>query len=435
MKIAWKPQPKQATALKIVADELLFGGARGGGKTDTGMVRFLYETHHPKFRGLVLRKNSVDLTDWIDRARIMYGLVGATLVNKEFRFPSGAVIRTGHLDSADAYQKYQGHEYHLILIEELTQIPRESDYEKVRASNRSTVPDIKPALFATTNPDGPGHGWVKERWNIPDKPGDEPIVTKTRTGEIRVFVPSRVYDNEVLLKQDPGYVKKLEELGDEDLRRAWLDGSWEGFKIEGAYYHKQMQAVLDEKRVIPNLYDPALPVYTWCDLGISDHFTIGYFQFVGNDIRVIDYEEFNGEGLLSAIKRMKDKNYIYQEHYAPHDIRVRELGTGESRYETAQKMGVNYGIVPNIPRQDGIEMTRIKLARCYFDLENTKLLRDRLRNYRKKEDTIHGGFKNDPVHDENSHGADMMRYMSVTKIAGERADEATPFNLYGGNYR
>ena len=433
MKIAWKPQPKQAIALKTRADELLFGGARGGGKTDAGIAKFLYFVGNPKFRGLVLRKNATDLNDWIDRAQVMYSLVGAKLVGSEFKFPGGAIVRTGHLDTKDAYQKYQGHEYHLILIEELTQIPRESDYDKVRASNRSTVDGLRPMIFATTNPDGPGHEWVKARWRIPDNP-HEVVVTRTREGETRVFVPSKVQDNQELLGKDPSYLNRLKSINDEDLRKAWLEGSWEGFGIEGAYYRKQMSDVDTQGRVIKDLYDPMLPVYTWCDLGMSDSFTIGYFQFHGNDIRVIDYDEFEGEGLQSAIARMRDKEYIYEEHYAPFDIKVRELGTGESRWETAAQLGVSYQIAPKMPLMDGIETVRFKLPRCYFDEEKTKLLRSRLKNYRKREDTIHGGFKKDPVHDINSHGADMFRYMAVTKITHE-IEEPESFNLYRTSYK
>jgi len=415
MRIAWKPQPKQAIALKSYCDELLFGGARGGGKTDTGIVKPLYFIGNALFRALVLRKNATDLSDWIERAQRMYQHVGGVLVGTEFRFPSGAIIRTGHLDSKNAYQKYQGHEYQLILLEELTHIPREKDYENVRASNRSTVKDLRPMMFATTNPDGPGHEWVKARWGIPDIPGNEPIITHTESGEKRVFIPSRVHDNKILMDVDPGYVKKLESLQDEEMRRAWLDGSWEGFGVDGAYYKNQMQKVDEEQRIIKNLYDPMLPVDTWCDLGVRDSFSIGYFQFYRNEIRCIDYDEFDGEGLSSAIKRMRDKKYTYGTHHAPFDIKVRELGTGVTRWETAQGLGVTYDIVPKTGVQDGIDIVRMKLGRFVFDEKKTEVLRSRLKRYHKKEDTVLGGFKKDPVHDINSHGADMVRYCCVTK--------------------
>lgn len=118
----WKPQPKQAKALVRKEKEILFGGSRGGGKTDTGQVWLLYDIDKPYYRALVIRRNATDLSDWIDRARQMYLRVGAKYVNNTFKFPSGAVIRTGHLKDENAYAKYQGHEYHKMLIEELTNI-------------------------------------------------------------------------------------------------------------------------------------------------------------------------------------------------------------------------------------------------------------------------------------------------------------------------
>lgn len=238
--IAWKPQKKQAIALARTENEILFGGARGGGKTDTGIVFPLYNIHHPKFRGLVVRKNAVDLSDWIDRAKSMYKNVGGIYVNGYFEFPSGAKIRTGHLDGSDAYQKYQGHEYQNILIEEITHIAKEDDYEKLITSCRSTIDGIRSQVFATTNPDGPGNKWVKNRWNIPNRPGEDPIVSKKGTKTL-VFIPSRIEDNTVLMEKDPEYINQLNSISDDDLRRAWLEGSWEGFNTKGAYYSKELE--------------------------------------------------------------------------------------------------------------------------------------------------------------------------------------------------
>lgn len=338
MEKKWEAQPKQKIALQSKADEILFGGARGGGKTDAGMAWLLYDIHNPKYRALVIRRNATDLSDWIDRARDMYHGVGGKYVGDTFIFTSGARIRTGHLADKDAYQKYQGHEYHKLVIEELTHISRETDYEKLLASVRSTVPEIQTQVFCTTNPDGAGHDWVKERWRIPDKPTNE--VAFERNGRHFLFVPSTVFDNRVLVENDPDYIKYLHSIQDPELRRAWLEGSWEGFGVEGAYYKTQLDLATQENRIVPNLYDPMLPVYTWCDLGMADSFAIGYFQITPREYRCIDFEEFEGESLQEAISRMKHKPYTYEAHYAPHDIEVRELGTGVSRRDTADRKSV-----------------------------------------------------------------------------------------------
>jgi len=412
MIVKWKPQEKQEIALASNADEILFGGARGGGKTDAGMAWLMYDLNNPKYRALVIRRNATDLTDWIDRASRMYSGAGGKFKGDTFFFPSGARIRTGHLADKEAYQKYQGHEYQKMLIEELTHIARESDYEKLLASCRSTVDGLIPQIFNTTNPDGAGHEWVKDRWQIPDMPHE--VVVTFRKGRKLSFIPSSVYDNPILIEKDKGYVTYLESLTDDELRRAWLEGSWEGFGVEGAYYKEAIHRAEEENRIVPNLYDPMLPVHTWCDLGIDDSFAIGYFQVAHKQWRVIDYDEFEGESLGEAINRMRAKGYTYGEHYAPHDIEVRELGTGITRKETAMNMGIHYNVVAKLGVQEGIDAVRMRFPSLYFDRDKTSVLVRRLKRYHKEFDEKRGVYKNKPYHDENSHGADMLRYWAVT---------------------
>lgn len=371
----------------------------------------MYDLANPKYRALVIRRNATDLSDWIDRATAMYAGAGGRLVGDTFKFPTGARIRTGHLADKEAYQKYQGHEYQKMLIEELTHISREGDYEKLAGSCRSTVDGIKPQIFCTTNPDGAGHEWVKDRWNIPDRPSE--VITTFKDGRKLVFIPSQVYDNPILLEKDPEYLKYLKTMKDEELRRAWLEGSWEGFGVEGAYYKDAIQRAEQENRIVENLYDPMLPVHTWCDLGINDSFSIGYFQVAHKQWRVIDYDEFEGESLGDAINRMREKPYTYGEHYAPHDIQVRELGTGVTRQETARNLGIHYNTVAQLSVQEGIDALRMRFPTLWFDREKCELLLKRLRRYHKEFDEKRGIYKSKPAHDENSHGADMMRYWAV----------------------
>src|ERR1044071_4077200 len=105
----WKPQDKQLLALESSADEILYGGARGGGKTDCGQAFLTRHYQNPLYHALVIRKNYTDLSDWIDRAKIMYcnTKLRAKFVNDSFIFPAGGKIVTGHLKDEDAYTKYQ----------------------------------------------------------------------------------------------------------------------------------------------------------------------------------------------------------------------------------------------------------------------------------------------------------------------------------------
>jgi len=209
--------------------EILFGGARGPGKTEALINWFLYDAHHPKFKGLVIRRNSEDLSDYVQRANIIYSRLGITMSGNppRFKIPSGGVIRTGHLKDVNAFTKYLGHEYHRIGIEELTLIPFEDDYLKLISSCRSTIKDLKPQVFSTTNPGGPGHAWVKSRFV---DHGSKTFIDP-ETGRSRIFISATIDDNPTLIDADPEYVRFLDGLKSKDpnLYKAWRLGLWDIF--------------------------------------------------------------------------------------------------------------------------------------------------------------------------------------------------------------
>lgn len=181
---------------------------------------------NPRYRALIIRRNADDLSDWVDRAREMYRDTGATFAYRPviITFPSGAIFRTGHLKDENAYGKYIGHEYHKMLIEELTQIPTEDRYLKLLSSCRTTVQELRPQIFATTNPGDIGHAWVKQRFvdiGTSGKPYIDP-----ETGRARIFIPAKVKDNPTLMETNPEYLRFLDGLPDQ-LRRAWRDGDWD----------------------------------------------------------------------------------------------------------------------------------------------------------------------------------------------------------------
>jgi hypothetical protein len=269
--------------------ELSYGGARFGGKTDAGLA-WLVEPDfikHPRYSGLVLRKNHTDLSDWIERSKYAYQHLGMKITGNSstgtiLRFPSGAFIRTGHLKEEDAYEKYQGHEYHKMLIEELTQIPYEAWYEKVLSSCRCTVEGLYPQCMTNWNPGGPGHLWVKRRFfdvafnkpylTNPDDPPEE--------HRWRIFIQAKVQDNPVGCKRDPGYVATLKAIKDPKLRAAWLEGRMDVFI--GQYFEKWNQAlhVLPADFPLKNWWNR----YRFLDWGYSSPGYVGWgaIDDVGN---------------------------------------------------------------------------------------------------------------------------------------------------------
>jgi len=184
--------------------------------------------------------------------------------------------------------------------------------------------------------------------------------------------------------------------------------------IEGAYYSKIIDDLDKQGRIGDYPHNPALPVFTFWDLGVGDATTIWFAQFVGNEIRIIDYIEDNNRGLDSYIKEVKDKTYIYEQHYAPHDIQIREFTNGKSRLETAYELGLRFMIAPKLSIDDGINAVRSILPKCFFNETTTRRGLLTLKNYKKEFDNKNNTFKLQPKHDWASHGADAFRYLAVS---------------------
>lgn len=411
----WKPTPKQELALSSTADEVLFGGSRGGGKSDAALQWLLYDIDNPKLRCLVIRRNATDLADFIDRTRQKYKPMGASISGNPttITFPSGAIIYTGHLATPDAFTKYQGWEIHRLLVEEATHIPSVKQYEQLLGSVRSTVDGIKTQVFLTTNPGGQGHEWVKERFEINVKPHS---VKFERNGRTYIYIPSTIHDNPHLLLKDPSYVKYLENLPD-TLREQWLHGKWDDFDIEGAYYVKQINQAQNSGRICNIPVESGLRTYTFWDLGIADSTAIWVVQAHAKELRVIAHYENNNEGLTHYINWLHDfrdkHNLTYSGHFAPHDIQVRELTSGKSRLDTARQLGISFRVVKNKAIADGIEQARNIIGRCWFDAERCKEGLKSLKNYRKEFDEKRNVFKDNPLHDWTSHSADAFRMFAI----------------------
>jgi hypothetical protein len=185
--------------------------------------------------------------------------------------------------------------------------------------------------------------------------------------------------------------------------------------VRGAFYGKVMAEAEAQGRITDVPYDPALPVYTSCDLGIADAFAVWWWQISpGGQYRAIDYEEYHNASIPDVITAMRKKPYErYEMHIAPHDIRVRELGTGNSRYEVAAQNGVRYHVARNLPLMDGIDATRNLVRKAWFDKNNCKAGINYLQLYRTETNDKTGVQSTRPLHDHTSHGADAARYFAV----------------------
>lgn len=182
--------------------------------------------------------------------------------------------------------------------------------------------------------------------------------------------------------------------------------------LVGAYYGKEMEKAEKEGRITNIPYDPILPVHTFWDLGMDDTTVIWFAQNLGGrEVRWIDYHEESGMGLDHYARILKEKGYAYEEHVLPHDGAVRELGTGKSRLEVLQALcrGVRVRVAAKHKPADGIQASRLILAKSWFD--KTKCLNgiESLKNYERVWDSKNKIFQQNPKHNWASHGADGFR--------------------------
>jgi hypothetical protein len=183
--------------------------------------------------------------------------------------------------------------------------------------------------------------------------------------------------------------------------------------LVGSYYGNAMARLLADRHITKVPYEPLLDVHTAWDLGIGDSTSIIFYQLSGAEIRIIDYYEMQGEGLAHYAKVLREKEYVYGEHLAPHDIQVRDFSTGKSRLEAARELGIRFRVVPNLRVDDGIEAVRNTLPKVYFDETKAAHLIEALRQYRKDYDEKRQVFRDRPLHDWTSHPADAMRYLAL----------------------
>jgi phage terminase large subunit len=193
--------------------------------------------------------------------------------------------------------------------------------------------------------------------------------------------------------------------------------------IEGAYYAKEMAQADTDKRICRVPIDPIVKVDTWWDLGIDDATAIWFVQDVGQERRMIDYIEVSGEGLPQIVRRLEAKGYRYGQHILPHDAEARELGTGVSRVETLEALGVrDVTIIPAQNVADGVNAARLMLSRCWFDAERCERGIEALKQYRREWDGKRQVWRERPLHDWASHAADAFRYGALSRATIKTPD-------------
>lgn len=279
-------EPKQAAAFKTSATEILYGGAKGGGKSyylRVSAIRWALEVPGVQvylFRRKLpdLRRNHLQgptsffrmLKDYIEQ-----GIVKYRAVENEFEFSNGSVIHLCYCDAEGDVENYQGAEIHVLMPDELTHY---TDYQyrylrgQVRLSGLEIPPKYKgklPRIEAGSNPGSVGHAWVRRSFISPSPSMEIWRAPKDEGGMLRQFIPAKLTDNPHLTKDDPEYADRLHGMGSDNLVRAMLEGDWD--IIAGAAFEK----LLRDKHCI----EPFDPPEDWLCFGSLDWGSSRPFSF------------------------------------------------------------------------------------------------------------------------------------------------------------
>ena len=304
----WSPQPRQAAFMSRFEDEALYGGAAGGGKSDCALAEALRQADIPHYRALILRKTYPQLSELIDRSHAIYpaAFPGAKYHEQKhcWTFPSGAKLWFGAMQHAADRQNYQGKRYDFIDFDELTQFTWE-EYSYLFSRCRPSGPGTRCYIRAQANPGGIGHGWVKERFITPAPPMTtiwETVTVRRPDGAAetrrasRVFVPSTVFDNKILLANDPDYLTRLASMPEAE-KRALLYGDWDSFAGQVfTEWRADPDHALDQRWthvIAPFRIPDGWGVWCALDWGFSRPFSVGWYA-VDRDRRLYRIREYYG---------------------------------------------------------------------------------------------------------------------------------------------
>lgn len=285
--VIWSAQPRQAAFIACPADDVGFGGARGGGKSDGVIGDWLSHEHTygQHAIGMAFRRERTQLTELIERSRQVLSPLGYKWheQDKYFRGPKGGRLRFSYLESDSDADAYQGHSYTRLYPEEMGTFPSEAPINKLQATLRSGN-GVPCQMKGTCNPGGPGHQWVKARYKLDEYPNGFQLFrhefinpfTKNKVEKTRIFIPSKVSDNSFL---GDDYVANLHLVGSANLVRAWLQGDWS--VIEGAFF--------DGWNVGRHVVQPFRIPDSWVrirsmDWGYAKPFSVGWWAVAGEQV-------------------------------------------------------------------------------------------------------------------------------------------------------
>lgn len=395
--VIWQPQPgPQTSLLECPVFEIFYGGARGGGKTESSIGDWLQHSslYGEHAIGIFFRRKLVQLAEVIARTKQLFSKLGAKYneQQKTWTMPNGARLKFAYLEKDVDAEEYQGHNYTRVYVEEATNFPSPGPINKLRATLRSGA-GVPVGMRLTGNPGGAGHNWVKERYINPNPKGYQVITESTeieldgekRTVSLdRVFIPSKIGDNQLLMRNDPTYILRLRQSGSAALVQAWLDGNWD--VVDGAFFDEWNADlhVLDSSRIVP-LIPPGAMRFRAFDWGSAKPFSVGWYavvdeQWVGLEAAgfllpkgaMVKYAEWYGASgpnkglkltadLVAEGIRNREREHSGRIRYGVADPSIYIRDGGPSIAESMVVKGVSWRRADN-KRKAGAEIMRQRLV-------------------------------------------------------------------------
>jgi len=410
----------------------IYYGGRGGAKTLSFIGALLLKTMQRKMRILCVReiqksiKDSVwkNLKDFIEEHKLFDNNKKNVwddwdITDKSIRYKNGSEFifcglknnstQIKSMANIDICWVEEGHAISYSSLKVLCPTIRNEGSEIWFSFNRETENDPVFERFCVSIDDDV----LVREVNYYDNPFFPDVLEKDRLRDLKAVTDGR-------LDQD-------------EYDHIWL-GKPKSF-MNSSYYGKCIRKAEKEQRICKGVFDETLKVHTVWDLGMADAMSIWFFQLYGMEIRLIDYYENSGEGIQFYVDILNGKEYRWGDHFAPHDIKVKELGTGQSRLEVASRLGLDFNVLPPYNISDGIQLVRSNFHRCYFDSEKTSLGLKCLKNYRKEYDEKRACYKEKPYHDWTSHASDAFRYLMhaatyISPISGYHKSESEFYDDY-----
>lgn len=445
----WKPWPKQEPFHECTAYECMFGGSKGPGKTDTLLRESTRQLNNPHYRAVIFRRTYPRLGEVIDRSFKYFLALGLNFSGKDQQLalpawtaPSGAKICFGHIQHEQDKYNWQGKEFHFIGFDEVEEFT-ESQYLFLMAQNRTSDKSILCYIRSTANPGGVGHGWVKRRFIDSLEPykikwfkrvNDEDVEcgANDSAGTSRAFIPASVYDNPSIIQNDPDYVKRLEQLPEQD-KQALLYGNWDVFR--GQFFSMWRKSIHVKDWGI----NPEFKKFIAVDYGYANPSAVGWWQ-VDYDGRINCYRELYSEGLtyerlareIMARTAADEKiDYLVYDPALDGD-RARHTVPGESGSETMRNVFGNWTRMLKADNSRVVGWGRMKQLMTPDDKGSVAMTWAPCckNSIRSIPELIHSetGDPEDCCTDGDDHCGDMSRYACMSRPSMSEKKEVKPWD-------